>query len=518
MNMNALGNTWRSRTALGLLLGGLLLGSGGSGHTAIAQAGAPPFLPVTIADFGPVTTNQPQVGWLAVEGAWVAYGALQPGCGHCHGHIGAIILQNVQDNRRITIRSAAASQNLTSMSTIGATDLRFQDGNLLWHQPSGPVTPQETFAPGDYACTVCYYNVQNGAGGPVGDELPPVPPQWSATVENGPAPRYRPQTLVLTHHGDAPYRIVLAADESATMPATDGEKVVYVKLGFDGYTQTQAIRLAGLNTPPAAFAAVWAKSDAAVAAGSVPRTWLWGPTPRFIGRESYAEGTGQSRAVLYYDKSRMEVNDPTQPAGDPYYVSNGLLVAEMISGQIQIGSTATISASVACTLPVVGDPRKGNPYTPSYSDLAGVASLHGDHQATNRSGLPVDDALALHGVISTDPAHAGLAHYAAYVPQTGHNIPDRFWTTLQGMQNTYGFDWIYVTGYPITEAYWTQMRVKGQDLPVLIQAYQRRVLTYVPGFAAEWQVQQGNVGQHYLEWRYTLNGLVLGSSDGYVAP
>ncbi|HUS14679.1 MAG TPA: hypothetical protein VM536_06625, partial [Chloroflexia bacterium] len=98
---------------------------------------------------------------------------------------------------------------------------------------------------------------------------------------------------------------------------------------------------------------------------------------------------------------------------------------------------------------------------------------------------------------------AGLARYAAFSPETGHNIPDVFWTSLGAMRDTSGFDWIYVMGYPITEAYWTQMRVKGQDLPVLVQAYQRRVLTYIPDFPPEWRVQQGNVGQHYLEWRYT---------------
>jgi hypothetical protein len=37
-----------------------------------------------------------------------------------------------------------------------------------------------------------------------------------------------------------------------------------------------------------------------------------------------------------------------------------------------------------------------------------------------------------------------------------------------------------------------------------VQIYQRRVLTYVPDFAPVWQIQQGNVGQHYLEW-LTLN-------------
>jgi hypothetical protein len=64
-----------------------------------------------------------------------------------------------------------------------------------------------------------------------------------------------------------------------------------------------------------------------------------------------------------------------------------------------------------------------------------------------------------------------------------------------------------VLGYPITEAYWTGMRVGGRDYPVLIQAYQRRVLTYAPDFPAAWRIQQGNVGQHYFEWRYVLKGV-----------
>ena len=113
------------------------------------------------------------------------------------------------------------------------------------------------------------------------------------------------------------------------------------------------------------------------------------------------------------------------------------------------------------------------------------------------------------GTVGKDTAHAGLAKYAAYSNETKHNIPDIFWKYLSGMQATYGFDWTFVLGYPITEAYWTQMRVGGNDMPVLIQAYQRRVLTYIPDFPTTWQVQQGNVGQHYLDWvtRNNVNSL-----------
>ena len=37
---------------------------------------------------------------------------------------------------------------------------------------------------------------------------------------------------------------------------------------------------------------------------------------------------------------------------------------------------------------------------------------------------------------------------------------------------------------------------------VLVQAFERRVLTYTPDNAPEWRVEMGNVGQHYYQWRY----------------
>jgi hypothetical protein len=285
-------------------------------------------------------------------------------------------------------------------------------------------------------------------------------------------------------------------------------KIVLVASDFGpvpGAPANQRILLGWTATPDPAFARVWARADAPVAAGQAPRSWLWGPAPRFLAEEAYAEGPGGRHLVQYYDKSRMEINHPADNSNDPYYVTNGLLAVEMVSGEIQTGDTTRVRASVPCTIPVVGDPRKDNPVAPGYATFAAVASLHGEHQAASRIGAPVDDAIDVDGVVSKDATHGALASYAAFTPQTGHNIPNVFWTYLQGMPGTYGFDWTFVLGYPITEGYWTQMRVGGKDYPVLVQIYQRRVLTYVPDFAPVWQIQQGNVGQHYLEWRYTLN-------------
>jgi hypothetical protein len=271
---------------------------------------------------------------------------------------------------------------------------------------------------------------------------------------------------------------------------------------------THAVGVAWLSPPHPGFSQVWEKADAPVAGRWAKRSWLWGPEPIFAGQEAYSAAPGGKRLVQYYDKSRMEINNPGVDPNDPYYVTNGLLVVEMIGGEIMLDDTTPVTATIPCTLTVAGDPRKDNPLTPDYAALAGVASIHGDNRAAGRVGKPVDGTLDVHGTVGKDAKNASLSKYASYVPETGHNVPDVFWTYLTGMEKTYGFDWKFVVGYPITEAYWTQMRVSGKDYPVLVQAYQRRVLTYTPAFAPEWRVQQGNVGQHYFEWRYTLNNAV----------
>jgi hypothetical protein len=63
-------------------------------------------------------------------------------------------------------------------------------------------------------------------------------------------------------------------------------------------------------------------------------------------------------------------------------------------------------------------------------------------------------------------------------------------------------DWIYVVGLPLSEPDWVRARVGGVERDVLAQVFERRVLTYVPDNPPEWRVEMGNVGRHYLHWRY----------------
>jgi hypothetical protein len=59
-----------------------------------------------------------------------------------------------------------------------------------------------------------------------------------------------------------------------------------------------------------------------------------------------------------------------------------------------------------------------------------------------------------------------------------------------------------VIGRPISEAYWTEVTVGGQVRTVLVQLFERRVLTYNPSNPAGSRVEFGNAGLHYYTWRY----------------
>ena len=46
------------------------------------------------------------------------------------------------------------------------------------------------------------------------------------------------------------------------------------------------------------------------------------------------------------------------------------------------------------------------------------------------------------------------------------------------------------------------MLVGGVSKLVLVQVFERRVLTYTPDNPDGWKVEAGNVGLQYYEWRY----------------
>lgn len=116
------------------------------------------------------------------------------------------------------------------------------------------------------------------------------------------------------------------------------------------------------------FLRVWTRQDYPVSQGLTDRSWTWGPAPiSGIMRETYIEGIDGLRTVQYFDKSRMEINDPTANPNSLWYVTNGLLPIEMMTGRMQLGNNRFEQRGPA-RISAIGDPGQ----FPTYADLLPV--------------------------------------------------------------------------------------------------------------------------------------------------
>ena len=289
-------------------------------------------------------------------------------------------------------------------------------------------------------------------------------------------------------------------------PVGDGTSVIVdgVDRGAEFETTLapgQVVNVQTAGTSPTrsdpAFEQVWRRADAPVQRGEVARTWLWGPMPFRTAVEEYAESPGGARLVEYYDKARMEITRPGGNRADRYFVTNGLLVKELVSGKLQIGDVQFTDRE-ASSVAVAGDPGPGNP-APAYRVWEPYISLNEDRRAERRVGADVTATLDSAGQTGVDPSLARPeTRIVNYDQQLGHNVPDVFWRFLRAQPD----DWLFAFGYPISEPYWTVARIGGVDKWVLVQLFERRALTYTPGNPRGFEVEMGNVGQHYHQWRY----------------
>ena len=251
----------------------------------------------------------------------------------------------------------------------------------------------------------------------------------------------------------------------------------------------------------------WARTDLPVSTGDVHRTWIWGPEPISVGLdEAYAESPGGMRRVQYFDKSRMEINDPNANSGDLWYVTNGLLVVEMATGRVQVGDNQFEDAEPAQVL-VAGDQSEQSD-APSYAVVGQLM----DEPARPVGELIIERASA-EGAVYEDELFVNAGVTGAYLaPETGHVVASVFWEFMNSsgivaddamyFEDELFINPFYATGLPITEAYWTTIPVGGVLKDVLFQCFERRCLTYTPANELGWQVEAGNVGRHYFEWRY----------------
>ncbi len=251
---------------------------------------------------------------------------------------------------------------------------------------------------------------------------------------------------------------------------------------------------------------VWQRSDAPVAAGQAGRSWLWGPGPFFTTYEPFNGTPNGNRLVQYFDKGRLEVNDPNGDRGAQWFVTSGLLVKEMVLGRLETGvEPGDGEVRAPARIPVSGDDA-GAESAPPYSAVAGQFK-----RAAPAPGQVVATQIDPQGQVTTLPAPPAEVRLTAYNEAGGHNIADVFWRFMnasgpvsEGGRLRQGplFDWVYTLGLPLTEPLWTRASVGGAERWVLVQLFERRSLTYTPTNAEAWQVEMANVGRHYVDWRY----------------
>jgi len=228
--------------------------------------------------------------------------------------------------------------------------------------------------------------------------------------------------------------------------------------------------------------------------GTIPN--FWGPlaTAREGQTEKYAEGVYNGepgkRLVQYFDKARMEKTNPARP------VTNGLLTVELKSGQLQLGDVSFEQRNRA-EIGIAGDQDAPGPTYATLNDPnlpERVASRSGavdrGYDGASKTFVNVQPA--------SDPELAFVTYQGDPGGRFGQNIPKAFWDYLQAIPG----GWLTTMGYPISEAFGAQVLVNGQSTFVVVQAFERRVLTYTPTNPARFRVEFGNIGRHYYRWRY----------------
>jgi hypothetical protein len=209
-----------------------------------------------------------------------------------------------------------------------------------------------------------------------------------------------------------------------------------------------------------AFQMQWQKGEA-----SIPN--FWGPLSLAHDgqQEPYKEAPNGQRLVQYFDKARMELTNPSSGV-----VTNGLLTVELMTGKVQLGD-ATFEQRTPARINVAGDPGSDGL---TYSDLTGAPVKQGTGYAY------------ANGMFTTTTQDIGDAQrnglfqpFASFIDQVG----------------------LLTVGLPVSGPISTRVRIGGVAQGVVVQAFERRVLT-LAGELPNTRIEFGNIGQHYYTWRY----------------
>jgi hypothetical protein len=255
-----------------------------------------------------------------------------------------------------------------------------------------------------------------------------------------------------------------------------------------------------------AFELLWQRTDKPVADLKAERSLFWGVNP--LGKafyEPYADAAPYGRRLVqYFEKGRMETVNPLTGQ-----VTTGSLVSELITGRVAQGADVFDEPTASSNIPMIGDLDNTSP---TYRQLMTVFNRPDEPYIALKINQPVTRLWN-----NFTPSQTPLEYYTAdeqtWIAQKykGFGLPRAFWDFLNQTGTIYLngrlvkdeiFDWETFVGEPVTEAYWAQVRVGGQETNVLFQAFEKRILTYTPSNDEQFRVQMANVGLHYTEWRY----------------
>ncbi|HYF62889.1 MAG TPA: hypothetical protein VD886_08765, partial [Herpetosiphonaceae bacterium] len=196
----------------------------------------------------------------------------------------------------------------------------------------------------------------------------------------------------------------------------------------------------------------------------------------------------------------MEINDPTADQNSEWYVTNGLLPIELMTGRMAIGLNQ-IEFRGPAQVSAIGDPG----FFPTYADL--LPLYDSGPVRPGDVGQPATGLLVPGGKIEgfRDYAHdKATVLNADGVAQAFIDFQNQQGLIVNGNRyvTTNVYNPLFVFGKPVTGAFWVKTTIAGKVQPVLFQVFERRVLTYNPANPAAFRVEMGNVGQHYYRWRY----------------
>jgi hypothetical protein len=254
---------------------------------------------------------------------------------------------------------------------------------------------------------------------------------------------------------------------------------------------------------------LWRTSDGALLDGDVARGWVWGPEALAMTVETDPGSALGRRQMVYFEKGRLDVVNPTLDPSDPWFATGAALVSEMVAGSAVIGGLQ-VELSPA-TFPVSGDLDQTNGVTYATfnalraatgggevnGDLSVLAGQSSTARVANQYGATITALLLPSGDVQPTAVVDSQVIIGGYDDVAGHNIAAPF--AAFDAAAPYPPTWLL--GHPLSEPYWVDTVVLGTVKRVLVQPFERRVLSYTPDNPAAWQVESANTGSHYRQWR-----------------